>query len=304
MKSRKEDDWDPEERDALQDVREDLDALRARHAADPPVDLLRAAQGLALPDELQAAADRHLAESAWSRTVVEGMADADAGLSRGDEERLLARIRKTADASQPRQSGRSRYWWPAMAGAAAAGLVATVWITTRESGPQPTPAQPEATVAVAPPAPAFELPLDKPEIKLSVAALTWRGASTENPFLSDLKPAIDAFRGSDYEAADRAFSTLATKYPDSPDVLFYHGVTRLFLKDAPGAIQMLARAERAADRTFAVDIVWYRAVAEQRAGNPAAARERLAGLCAQPGERSAAACDALKKIEAPSKSPR
>ena len=157
---------------------------------------------------------------------------------------------------------------------------------------------------MAPPAPAFEMPLDKPEIKLSVAALTWRGAGIDNPFLMDLKPAIDAFRGSDYVAADRVFSSLAPKYPQSPEVPYYHGVTRLFLKDAPGAIALLGRAQRVGDKTFAADIAWYRAVAEQRAGNSAAARERLAGLCGEPGERSAAACDALKKIEVLSKSPR
>jgi hypothetical protein len=295
------DDWDPDERDALHAVRDEIEALRARHAGDPPVDLLRAAREHALPDDLQAAADRHLGNSAWSRTIVEGMSTDAAPLNRGDEDRLLARIKQEAQADRPRAT--MAYWAPALA-AAAAALVATVWIASRQSGPQPAPAPPEATVAVAPSAPAFELPLEKPEVKLSVAALTWRGADSQNPFLVDLKPAIDAFRASDYQKADRAFTPLAAKYPDSPEILLYHGVTRLFLKDAAGAIPLLERAERVGDRMFAADVAWFRAVAEQRAGNRSAALERLDGLCAQTGDRSALACQALKKIEESSKSPR
>lgn len=152
--------------------------------------------------------------------------------------------------------------------------------------------------------PALELPLDQPEVKLSVAALTWRGAGTGNQFLSDLKPAVDAFRAADFQTADRAFTALATRYPDSIEVLFYHGITRLFLNDTAGAIERLSEAERVADQTFAADVAWYRAVAELRAGNATGARERLAGLCRQTGERSAAACNALKKLEASSQAPR
>ena len=43
------DGWDADEREALQDVEEELDALRTRHDHDPPLDLLRAGHQDALP---------------------------------------------------------------------------------------------------------------------------------------------------------------------------------------------------------------------------------------------------------------
>ena len=306
--SAKFDDWDRDEQDALNDVREELDALRARHANDPPVDLLRAARGHALPEYLQSDADRRLAENAWSRTLVEGLDAEAASLSREDEDRLLARIEKTAALSERQPARRTWLRWPIAAAAAAAALVATTWIAWRVSDPQPAPQGTERHVAVATPPAAspFQLPLDKPDVKLSVTALTWRGArgQAENDFVADLKPAIEAYRRGDYEVAEREFSRLLTRYPTSIEILFYQGVTRLFMNDSKGAIERLAQAEAVADQTFAADVAWYRAVADLRAGNAAAAGERLARLCATSSERADASCAALKKLEASSRAPR
>ena len=77
-------------------------------------------------------------------------------------------------------------------------------------------------------------------------------------------------------------------------MFFYQGIARLFLADATGAIASLTTAGKIADSAFAWDIEWYRAVAEERAGNLAAARERLARLCQRADTRAPRACDAVK----------
>jgi hypothetical protein len=302
----KAEDWDREEREALNGISEELEALRARHAGDPPIDLLRAARGHALPDDLQSDADRHLARDAWSRTLLDGL-DAEApSLSREDQDRLFSRIEKAAASSEHRSS---RWTWlrlPVVAATAAVLVVATTWIVWRSNAPKPAGTQPEATLVVSTPPAAspFLLPLDKPDVKLSAAALTWRGARAGNDFLTDLKPAFEAYRRGDYQVAEREFSRLAPRYPKSIEVLFYQGVTRLFVNDVPGAVERLTQAEAVADETFSADVAWYRAVADERAGNVAAARERLTRLCATPGERTGASCAALKKLEARSLAPR
>ncbi len=133
-------------------------------------------------------------------------------------------------------------------------------------------------------------------IKVSPSALAWRSPTPENPLLADLKPAFDAFRAADYQRADREFSALSKKYPTSIEIWFHQGVARLLANDVPGATASLATAGRLADSSFAGDVAWYRAVADERAGDLASARARLTGLCGQPGARAKPACEALKQL--------
>jgi hypothetical protein len=294
------DGWDRDERDAVDALRTDLEAVQARHADDPPLGLLRAARADALPEPLQENVADHLARSAWSRALAQGLDAADVALDPSEESRLLARIQRDAKRSTEPRAGWSWRWNIALAGATVLFLVAgSVVIFRNTLTPQPAPQrQPEATVAVAPPppAPVFRLALEKPDVKLSPSALTWRGSGGENRYLADLKPAFDAFRSGDYATADREFSTLAARYPSAVEVSFYQGVARLFLNDVPGAITSLTAAERLADNSFAWDVGWYRAIAEERAGHVAEARDRLSRLCRLADVRASSACDALKRI--------
>lgn len=223
-----------------------------------------------------------------------------AEFSEHDQARLLRRIQKEAGRSPVRGS---IFWTrPWLLAAASVVIVAgaTYLLRDRWAPAESVPPVPERTVAVATPTPAqqFILSLDKPDLKVSPAALTYRRSASENPLLADLKPAFDAFRASDYAAADRAFSALESAYPRSVEVFFYRGVSRLMLNDAPGAIASLTTAEKIADSSFAWDVEWYRAVAEERAGNVAAARERLTRLCQRPDTRAPRACDAVKTLPA------
>ena len=151
----------------------------------------------------------------------------------------------------------------------------------------------ETTVAVAPPpaaapatstpAPArpetFLLPLEKPEIRISLRSLTWRGAERGNPVQATLKPALEAFRAGDYRRADAEFSVVGRTHANLVEVALYQGVSRLFLNDIAGAKVSLQSAEKIGDAAFANDVAWYLAIADERSGDRAAARGRLVQLC-------------------------
>jgi TolA-binding protein len=299
------DDWDQDERQALSGLEDQLETIRRRHAGNPPLEMLRAARAGALPDEAQADVETHLAESAWSRALVDGLEAGgdELALDRVSEERLWARIRK--DTGTATHAGSGRRWAPWVYGGTA--LAASVLIAvglTRESGPDSSvSAPPAATSAPAPsastvPSAPVLLAFSKPDIKLSAAALTWRGAPTENPFLLNLKPAVDAYRDGDYVQADARFTELSVQYPRAVEVAFFLGVTRMLRDDFAGARAPLADALAMGDAAFTDDASWFLAVAEQRSGGLAEARGRLAELCAGSGRFKTDACAAEQQLRA------
>lgn len=289
---------DPDERDALEGLSRELDELRARHAGDPPVDLLRAAHADALPRELQDDISAHLHGSRWSRTLAESMEDAGGALTSADEDRLLRRVQDATRTDTDRR--RTRMAWLALPAFAAIAIIvigAAAW-RIWSGRPDPEPASSAATTAQAPAppvAPAFHIPLQKADVRLTPAALTWRVAG-QGTFVNDVAPAMDAYRNGQYARANEAFSGLTARYPQSVEVFFYQGVSRLLLGDVLGASEALTRAEPVAEGSFVDDIAWYRAIADERMGDRAGARRRLDAICRGGGSRAAAACDAGKKI--------
>jgi TolA-binding protein len=294
------DGWDREEQEALRDLEPPLDAVRDRYRADPPIELLRAARAGVLPEALQNDVSRHLAGSAWSRALVDGALAEDAVLDRKEEARLLSRIQKVAREVPRRQSVWRWLSQPAF-GAAAAGIIVIAGLFAWQSRARRTeeggPPQPVVADAAPSRAPAFHLPLEAPVVRLSVAVLTWRGAGRQNQLLTDLKPGLDAFRSGDYAAANEELSTIAAAFPDSFDVRYYQGVSRLFLNDIAGAIESLTAAERTADSSFAADLAWYLAVASERAGKIEDARRQLTPVCNAGAARAADACAALRELK-------
>jgi hypothetical protein len=214
-------------------------------------------------------------------------------LGREDEDRLLARVEREARSAEAGPTVRSWRWGLALAAATVVLAAGAIWVLGRDGNGG---TRPESTVAVATLAPVFHLPLERPELKLSPSALAWRAPGGENTLLADLKPAFDAFRAGDDRRADQAFSALSAKYPGSVEIALYQGVARLFVGDVPGAIVSLTTAERLADRSLAWDVGWYRAVADERAGNVAAARARLTAMCAPAAARGRPACEALARL--------
>jgi hypothetical protein len=290
-------DWDREEREAIAGLDEQLEAMRRRHAGDPPFELLRAAHGDALPSDLQAAVSEHIASNELSRTLAEGLGDDEPELTSEDRDRLYGRIMTAATTPAEPTSG---WGWlrPIFLGSGIVAVAALVWLVSIETESPERLGPPERTVVVATPpaAPPFLLAFDKPEVRLGMAALTWRGAPGDNQLLADLKPGLDAYRQGDYATANRELTALESRYPATIEVLFYQGVSRLFLNDLDGAIGSLTAAEAIGDRTFAADVTWYRAVAEQHAGNVAAARTRLDALCRAKDDGAARACAAIEEM--------
>ena len=288
------DGWDRDERDAVEELQEELTPLQERHRSASPIDLLRAARHDALPPDLQAAAQHRLTDDAWSRTLIEGLDGIEPSLEPGREDRLLARIQKEATAQPKAPSWSWRYL--ALGGAAAVVIAAAVLLRPGVNAPPDARPQPQATVADARPAPRFELPLDKPDVTLSLKALTWRGAGEGNAPLAELKQPLDAFRRGDYAQADRDLMALESRYPEAVEVFFYGGVARLFLNEPKRAVASFERASSLADETFAPRVAWYRAVAEQRLGNEAETRRQLEAVCRGGGERSREACTAIPQL--------
>jgi hypothetical protein len=287
-------DWDDDERRALEGLQAELERVRARHSNDPPFELLRAADAEALPETLQTPCAEHLAQSAWSRALVAGAAEADPLLDAVAQRRLLTRIERSARATASTAPLWKRPWLQVLATAAVLVLVVNVFRRGEPTQPfeQLPPAAGTPSVTAAPPAPVFALPLDKPDVKLTATALILRNERRDAGFVTDIAPALDAYRASDYQTAERRFAALAAEYPQSVEVAFYRAVAQLFLNDATAAILSLQSARRLDDDTFAAEIGWYLAVAHERAGEPGRARAELDSLCRQSNAYTPRACAA------------
>jgi len=297
-------DWDQDERQALAGLEDQFEAIRRRHAMDPPLDLLQAARADILPAAEQARLMTHLESSEWSRALVDSIEEGSDAAPLDDvaQQRLWTRIaRETAAASAPAPGPRP--WNPAVFGglAVAASLIIAVMVWRGGSGEHTGPVVPPDAVAPATPAeaPRVEIAFEKPEIKLGPAALTWRGAPSENPYLVDLKPAVDAYRAGDDPRARDLFAALSMRYPQAVEVLFFSGVTLMLNGEFERALAPLNAAAAVGEPAFTEDATWYLAVAEQRAGKDASARSRFSALCSRGGRHAADACAAVRQIDAP-----
>ena len=160
-------------------------------------------------------------------------------------------------------------------------------------------------VALPPAVPPFLLPFEKPDVRLGMGALTWRGSDRrQQPAADGSQARTRCVPSRRLRDCDRELTALASRYPGTIEILFYQGVSRLFLNDLPGAIAALDAAEGVGDRTFAADVWWYRAVAEQRSGNLTEARARLDAICRGQAEGAARGCAALDQIAKASPTPR
>lgn len=290
------DDWTEDEERLVAPLQRDLDAVRARHHGDAPLTLLRAADADALPEPLQAEVAAGLARAPWPRALIAGAAEAETGLDRAGEDRLLARIHAEAASIAPARGLRvPTAWRPVLALAAAAVLVTAVVMRMRAPQLPASIATAPETAATSTPAgaPSFVLTLDKPDVKLTATALVRRSTGRDARFVDDVAPALNAYRAGDYQSAAAAFVRVQAQYPDAVEIPFYLGVTRLFLDDAAGAVTSLETARRAADDTFRADVSWYLAVAQERAGHRSAARTELDSLCGGQSIYAARACAAV-----------
>lgn len=290
------------EREALRDAGLSAERLRARAASCPPPDRLLAASQQALPDEQLSAITEHLAACALCRQLQADFAAVELpDLTPQESERILARVQKEAKKQKARaaRAGGSFFRRPALVMAALALFAAVAIyqmdrITSQVQAPAPPVARAPAQPAPAPPA--FVLPLEKPELKLTAGALVYRSAGARQDLTKDIAPAFDAYRAGDFSRAAAELDSLTRRYPNSVEVFFYLGVSRLFLNEPAPAIQALETARRLADPSFSADVAWYLSVALERAGRVQEARSLLDGLCAARGPHSAEACAAVPEL--------
>jgi hypothetical protein len=193
----------------------------------------------------------------------------------------------------------------ALAATAFVALVVPLLRTNDIAGPVSSspPAVAPVASAAPPPAPAIpvQIPYAKPPIKLSSSALTWRGNASAKPFVEVLAPAFAAYREGQYSQAVAEFDRLAAVYPDSIDVLFYQGVSRMLAGNDAAALAPLEAAARIRSTTFGDDVAWFLAVARQHSGDPAA-RAAFAAMCEGRSTHAPAACAAAKRLGSPATS--
>ena len=111
-----------------------------------------------------------------------------------------------------------------------------------------------------------------------------------------MAPGLNAYRAGDYDTAARELEALQPRYPKSVEIMFYLGISRLFLDDAPAAVRALESARALNDDSFNDDVAWYLAVADERAGAPDQSRALLDGLCGGKGVFAARACSAVSSF--------
>jgi hypothetical protein len=295
-------DWTEDEQEMPTEIAHDLSSLRP----DDPrlsIEVLRAAGEGVLPPHLEAAAQEHLARSAAARALLRDLDDLSQ-LDAAAEARLFARISQEA----ARVDTTPTAWLWRWSAAAAIGTIviagAALWMTAPNrrnvAAPQVVASAPASSGVAAPAAPAtasFQLPLERPDLRISLKAMTWRGATNGNPVLAALKPAFDAFRTGDFARADVEFTAVSKRYPDLVEVALYQGVSRLFIDNSAGALESLRHASTLADPAFAADVAWYLAVAEERAGNLAAARAGLLAACRADPSRNERACRGADQLK-------
>ena len=285
-------DLEPFESEWLEKEAARLESLRTQSRACPPLRILRAAQAELLPEEFESAVNAHVGACKDCASL---QADLDQlpppnDMTSKEEERILSRVRRE---SRPRGIPSFRLWQAVLATAAV--VVCAIFVTQHLR-------KTEAPVIVARQEPliAEALKLEKPDVKLSLAALTWRGETgTGQDFLSELRPALDLYKADRFSDAAMQFHALSARYPKSVEIFFYMGVSRLFLGEYAAAVKDLETADGIAGDSFAADCSWYLALAYERSGRTADARARFESLASAKSPYSERARAALEALKAP-----
>jgi len=292
-------DLEPFEAEWLAEARGQVEALQKQRQTCPSFHLVRAARAEALPDELQAAVTSHIA---GCRTCASSRADlehvgASADITQEETLRILSRVRREGLSTE--RSALSWFFsWRTAFATAALALCAIVVVqqmrkTVRPASPTGTVSRQEPAVQVP-----EALRLDKPDVKLTLAVLTWRGDSSKGQqLLADMGPALNLYKADRFADAARELETVSAKYPASVEIFFYLGISRLFLDDHAAAIKALEKADGLARDSFSADVSWYLALAYFKSGRIADAQARLTSLAAGNSPystRARAAVEALK----------
>jgi tetratricopeptide (TPR) repeat protein len=295
-------DFEPFEKAVPQDVQDFLNSFQTQRSHCPPLSLLRAANAGALPAELLSPLKDHVS-ACYSCQVLQ----ADLTLLEPDTasphqiQKILSRLHQLDDTERKPKiwTWRKYSWWTA---AGAVSLILGAFLLFYQiQAPVTPPDQLNHSMALEKSPPSIMLPeifrLDKPPIKLGMAALVWRGSSTnQKQFLKDIAPALDAYRADNFTQALSLFIPLTRKYPNSGELFFYLGISQLFLGKYPESIISFQQSQHLSGDSLSDEVSWYSALACQRMGKKEAARTHLQRLCKGSSPFAARACAALKEI--------
>ncbi len=221
----------------------------------------------------------------------------------------LAQVRRVVSSAGALPTGKPQWRrGPVVAAAGvAAGLAAGLVMGMISYWPRPR--QPER-VAQAParvlmpspeqrmkPVAQYRLPLALAPLRLPLAAaLVLRGKEQDGTgaYLTALGRALEPYRAGRHAEAITRLQDLARRYPRAVEPPFYGGVAQLFAADAAGALRRLQRARELGGEALDDDINWYLAIARERTGDWAGARQLLSALCQNENPYRPQACEALK----------
>jgi tetratricopeptide (TPR) repeat protein len=289
---------DDRERDAEQDarLRREGDLARTARSGCPDPDLLVARRSEVLEGDVRERLARHLTTCEACRRLA---ADFDAlALDQVDavvELRVANRVLAPA-------AGRWRPWLRAAAVLLVASGVAAAWwvgrprsvpeVVVTEHGPQlpaPQSAPPSSVAAL--------WAIEPAPVRLALSSLgEHRGDPAAGPDGLALVEALKPYQARRYEEAARRLAAVTRDRPASGEAHFYLGVAQLLTEQPDLAAASLDRAAQTLPASRRLEVAWYQATAEQRAGRPDAARAHLQKVCAAPGAYQAAACAAQSQL--------
>ncbi len=276
-------DFEPDELDFMEKLGASL-----KFKGCPPPDLLQAARAYAVPEELKDAVQQHLRGCRVCQILAADLEQIQAAITSEEGKRIRERV--FSDTSLPKQSRSWRWFWAIVPAAAVAAIcLLIVWnrYPAQDSG-HSTSAISSATATV------FIL---KPPTVSAPIPLVMRGTSeNRETYLNDLMRALAPYRAGNYAEAAKSLNALAQKYPTSPEVAFYLGVSLLMEGKNADAANTLQRAETLVSGPLGGACQWYRAIADVRSGHAEAAVAPLQDLCNRPGEYQARACAGLKEL--------
>jgi tetratricopeptide (TPR) repeat protein len=259
-------------------------SAQACHKGCPSAQLILAASGESLPEELRARVSEHLAQCGACRMLAEDLAAAELSEMTPEEQaRMRARLEPVLGAE-----GKSNAWswlrtWVLrpipIAAMAAVALAAVTFLYVRMNNQQPTPVAQNAQTA-------------SPD-----SDLVWRSGKPGTSSLGDqLEAALVPYKKDDYAGSAKKLEKLEKRYPQNSEVKFYDGICHLFLGDSAGAIRQLEAAKRLAKPPENQEASWYLAIAYQRAGQNDLALAELQTLCKADGPYAARACEGTKTV--------
>jgi TolA-binding protein len=142
----------------------------------------------------------------------------------------------------------------------------------------------------------WRLRLDKPDVvQPAPTAPVFPGAAADaqQQYATELDTAFEPYRAGMYGRAISRLTALRNRYPSAAEPPFYLGACRLLAGDAEGAIPSFEQAAALFTGARRDEPLWYKAVAEERADRPDAARRTLQDLCSRAGPRQTHACAAV-----------